>query len=259
MRLTLLGTGTSFGVPQIGCSCAVCQSTDPRDKRNRAAAVIETDAGTILIDTPPELRLQLLAAGISAADAVLFTHKHADHVAGIDDLRAFSVRKREPLPLYANAMTRDFLLQSYRYIFDPEVVAVRGTSKPRLEMHLVEPWRPFTVAGVEVLPLPFLHGPVDVLGFRIGRMAYITDVKSIPPDARKALGGLDVLILNSLWWREHPTHQSIPEAIEAAQAIGARRTYLTHLSHETGHAKLAEALPDGIEPGYDGLTLEIAA
>lgn len=259
MRLTLLGTGTSFGVPQIGCSCAVCHSTDPRDRRYRAAAAIETDSGTILIDTPPELRLQLLAAGVSAADAVLFTHQHADHVAGIDDLRAFSVRRRDPLPLYANAMTRDFLFQSYQYIFDPGVVAVPGTSIPRLELHLIEPWRPFTVAGVEVLPLPFLHGPVDVLGFRIGRLAYITDVKAIPPDAREALAGLDVLIVNALWWRQHPTHQSIPEAIEAAQAIGARHTYLTHLSHETGHAKLAESLPDGIQPGYDGLTLEIAA
>ncbi|MBX3146006.1 MAG: MBL fold metallo-hydrolase [Gemmatimonadales bacterium] len=258
MRLTLLGTGTSFGVPQIGCGCGVCLSTDPRDRRYRAAAAIDTGAGTILIDTPPELRLQLLAAGVAAADAVLFTHKHADHVAGIDDLRAFSVRKREALPLYANEMTRDFLLQSYQYIFDPGVTAVPGTSKPRLEMHVVEPWRPFTVAGVEVLPLPFLHGPVDVLGFRIGRLAYITDVKAVPQDAREALTGLDVLVINALWWRQHPTHQSIPEAIEAAQAIGARRTYLTHLSHETGHAKLAESLPDGIEPGYDGLTLEIA-
>lgn len=163
-------------------------------------------------------------------------------MAGIDDLRAFSVRKREALPLYANEMTRDFLLQSYQYIFDPGVTAVPGTSKPRLEMHVVEPWRPFTVAGVEVLPLPFLHGPVDVLGFRIGRLAYITDVKAVPQDAREALTGLDVLVINALWWRQHPTHQSIPEAIEAAQAIGARRTYLTHLSHETGHAKLAESL-----------------
>ena len=258
MRLTLLGTGTSFGVPQIGCDCAVCHSADPRDRRHRTAALIETAGGNILIDTPPELRLGLLTAKVADVAAVLFTHEHADHVGGIDDLRIFSLKHRGPLPVYANRATAEFLRTSYRYIFDDGVVPLAGTSKPRLALEAITPGRPFAVAGLEVMPLAFAHGLTEVIGFRAGRMAYITDVKVIPPAARPALAGLDVLVLNALWWRDHPTHLSIPEAIAAAQAIGAKRTYLTHLTHETGHAELAASLPPGIEPGYDGLTLEIA-
>ena len=258
MRLTLLGTGTSFGVPQVGCGCAVCHSADPRDRRHRTAALIEAPGGTILIDTPPELRIELLAAGVSDLAAVLFTHEHADHVGGIDDLRIFSLKHQGPLPVYANRATAEFLRTSYRYIFDDGVVPLPGTSKPRLALETITPGRPFTVAGLTILPLAFTHGQTEVIGFRAGRMAYITDVKAIPLDALPALAGLDVLVLNALWWRHHPTHLSIPEAIAAAQAIGAERTYLTHLTHETGHAELTAALPAGIEPGYDGLTLEIA-
>ena len=257
IRLTLLGTGTSFGVPQIGCECAVCRSNDPRDRRHRTAALLETDRATILIDTPPELRVQLLAANPARIDAVLFTHEHADHVAGIDDLRVFSVRQRSPLPVFANRATASFLTDSYRYIFDDSVVPIPGTSKPRLSLTTIEPGQPVVIAGVSVLPLGFSHGSSEVLGFRFGPIAYITDVKAVPPEARTALQGLDVLVLNALWWRAHPTHQSIPEAIEAARRIGARRTILTHLTHETGHAELAAALPPGVEPGYDGMTLEI--
>ena len=256
-RLTLLGTGTSFGVPQIGCECAVCRSTDPRDRRHRTAALLEADGATILIDTPPELRIQLLAANPPRLDAVLFTHEHADHVAGIDDLRMFSVRQRAPLPVFANRPTAAFLNDSYRYIFDNDVVPVRGTSKPRLALTAIEAGRPFTIAGIDVLPLGFSHGTTEVLGFRFGPIAYVTDVKAVPPAACEALQGLDLLVLNALWWRSHPTHQSIPEAIEAARQIGARRTILTHLTHETGHAELAARLPPGVEPGYDGMTLEI--
>jgi len=257
MRLTLLGTGTSFGVPQIGCECAVCSSTDPRDRRMRTAALIEWQGATILVDTPPEVRLELLAAGTSRIDAVLFTHEHADHVAGIDDLRIFSVRQRTAIPLFANAATAAFLKASYRYIFDETMTPVPGTSKPRLSLEVIMPDRPFRAAGIDVLPLGFQHGITEVLGFRIGTVAYVTDVKAVPDRAREALRGLEVLVLNALWWRHHPTHQSIPEAIEAAAAIGAKRTILTHLTHETGHAALAAALPPGIEPGYDGMTLEI--
>ncbi len=258
MRLTLLGTGTSFGVPQIGCDCAVCRSADPRDRRYRTAGLIETAGGNILIDTPPEIRVELLAAQVPDLAAVLFTHEHADHVAGIDDLRIFSLKRRAPLPVYANRATGDFLKASYRYIFDDGMVPVPGTSKPRLALETITPQKPFIAAGAEILPLAFAHGNTEVLGFRIGRLAYLTDVKTVPPEARAFLAGLDVLVLNALWWREHPTHQSIPEAVRAAEAIGAKRTYLTHLTHETGHAELAASLPSGIEPGYDGLTLEIA-
>ncbi len=257
MRLTFLGTGTSFGVPQIGCGCAVCRSTDPRDKRTRSAALVEAGGSRILIDTPPELRLQLIAGGITQVDAVVYTHEHADHTAGIDDLRMFSVRQRGPLPIYGPPETLDRLRASFGYIFDDAVRPYEGTSKPSLELRALQPGRQVEVAGVPLLPLAFQHGHLRVYGYRFGSLAYITDVKSIPEAERNRLRGLDVLALNALWWRPHPTHLSIPEAVETAQALGARRTYLTHLTHETGHAELAGQLPEGILPAYDGLTVEV--
>jgi phosphoribosyl 1,2-cyclic phosphate phosphodiesterase len=256
MRLTFLGTGTSFGVPQVGCSCAVCRSTDPRDRRSRSAALIETGGGTILIDTPPELRLQLIAAGVNRIDAVVYTHEHADHISGIDDLRIFSVRQRHALPVYGPPETLDRLRGSYSYIFDGQRV-YEGTSKPDLDLQAIEPGRPVEIAGSQVLPLAFRHGHLRVYGYRIGDLAYITDAKAIDEPERRRLEGLDTLVLNALWWRPHPTHMSIPEAIATAQLLGPRRTYLTHLTHETGHADLADRLPAGIVPAYDGLIVEV--
>lgn len=257
MRLRFLGTGTSFGIPQVGCGCAVCRSTDPRDQRTRSAALLETDGAAILIDTPPELRLQLIRDGISHIDAVLYTHEHADHIAGIDDLRAFSARAGAALPVYGPAETLQRLASAYQYIFDEEVRPVPGTSKPRLQAVALEPGREVTVAGVTVLPIEFWHGPMRVFGYRFGPVAYITDVKSVSPAAVEALQGTELLALNALWWRPHPTHLSITEAIEAARAVGAEQTFLTHLTHETGHVELAAALPPGIAPAYDGLVVEV--
>jgi len=258
MRLTLLGTGTSFGIPQVGCTCEVCRSDDPRDSRTRTGGLVESGDSTILIDTPPELRQQLVRAGTRRLDAVLYTHEHADHTAGIDDLRIFTVKQRGPLPVYGPQETLERLRQGFQYIFDDGIQPYAGTSKPLLHPEPIEAGTEITVAGVPVLPLEFDHGHSRVFGYRFGRMAYITDVKSVPPEARSALQGLDVLILNALWWRPHPTHLSIGEAVETAQAIGARETYLTHLTHETAHEDLARELPDGIQPGYDGLTLEVS-
>src|SRR5919112_246418 len=254
MRLTFLGTGTSFGVPQIGCDCAVCRSTDPRDKRTRSGAVLEADGSTILIDTPPELRLQLIAAGVSRIDAVVYTHEHADHINGIDDLRVFSVRQRTPLPIYGPAETLARLRSSFNYIFDDAVHPYEGTSKPRLTLHPAEPDQLVRIAGIDVLPLSFKHGHLRVFGYRFGKLAYITDIKEILESERRQLRDLDVLVLNALWWRPHPTHLSISEAIETARDLGARRTYLTHLTHETGHSELEAQLPGGVFPAYDGLT-----
>jgi len=258
MRLTFLGTGTSFGVPQIGCDCAVCRSTDPRDKRTRSGAILEAGGSTILIDTPPELRLQLIAGGFTGINAVVYTHEHADHVNGIDDLRIFSVRQRRPLPIYGPGETLERVKASFNYIFDEAVRPYEGTSKPRLTLHPTEPGRSVTIAGIEVLPLAFEHGHLRVFGYRFGSLAYITDVKAIPEREYPQLQGLEVLVLNALWWRSHPTHLSISEAIDAARALGARRTYLTHLTHETGHAELEAKLPAGIFPAHDGLRVEVA-
>jgi phosphoribosyl 1,2-cyclic phosphate phosphodiesterase len=257
VRLVFLGTGTSFGVPQIGCECAVCRSADPRDRRTRSGAVVQAGGKTLLIDTPPELRLQLLGAGLTQVDAVLYTHAHADHINGIDDLRVFSVRQRRPLPCYGPAETLVQLQSNFRYIFDEEIRAYEGTSKPRLELHPLEPGEAVEIAGIPVLPLAFEHGYLRVFGYRFGPIAYLTDVKSVPEESRAALAGLRVLVLNALWWRTHPTHLSIGEAVETARAIGAERTYLTHLTHETGHSALERELPPGIAPAYDGLTIEV--
>lgn len=259
MRLRLLGTGTSFGVPQVGCQCPVCQSDDPRDRRTRTSALIEAGGATLLIDSPPELRLQLVAAGVDTVDAVLYTHEHADHVMGIDDLRVFSVRSRQPLPAFGPPATLDYLRSTFRYIFDESVQVPKGTSRPRIDLTPLRAGEPVVVAGVEVLPLAVEHGWTPVLGYRIGPVAYLTDVKRLPDRTLEALDGLEVLVLGALWWRDHPTHQSIPEAIELARRIGAGRTLLTHLSHETGHRELADRLPEGIAPGYDGLVMEVTA
>ena len=257
MKLTLLGTGTSFGVPQIGCHCAVCCSDDARDQRTRTSAVIQTANATILIDTPPELRLQLLRAGLSRIDAVCYTHEHADHVSGIDDLRLFTVRDKRPMPIFGPVETLDRLREGFRYIFDDTIKAQPGTSKPNLVPQSVEPGQAFEVAGESILPLAFAHGNMRVFGYRIGPVAYVTDVKAVPDSQRDALRGLDVLVLNALWWRSHPTHMSISEAVTTAQDLGAAHTYLTHLTHETGHRELEAALPPGISPAYDGLTVEV--
>lgn len=257
MRLTFLGTGTSFGVPQVGCACAVCRSEDPRDRRTRVGAVVEAQGTRLLLDTPPELRLQLLATGISDVDAVCFTHEHADHTHGIDDLRAISVRKPEGLPLYGAAETLRALEGRFPYIFDAAVRPLPGTSKPEGRAHTLVAGTPARIGALEVLPVEVPHGRSSVLGFRIGLLGYVTDAKVVPPAARDALRGVRVLVLNALFPEPHPTHLSVDEAVATAREIGAERTYLTHLTHRTGHAALAAALPPDIIPAHDGLIVEI--
>jgi phosphoribosyl 1,2-cyclic phosphate phosphodiesterase len=259
VRLIFLGTGTSFGVPQIGCHCPTCTSPDPRDRRTRSGALIETRGRRLLLDTPPELRLQLVAAGVDRIDAVLFTHAHADHVHGIDDLRALSVRQGAVLPAYGSAATLAELSAKFPYIFDPSIVVHPGTSKPELAAHPLEPGRETTIGGVPVLPLALPHGDQEVFGYRVGPLAYLTDVKTIPDAVAAALERLDVLVLNALLPRPHPLHLSIPEAVAAAQRIGARRTFFTHLTHDATHEALAARLPPGIAPAYDGLVIDLDA
>lgn len=258
MKLTFLGTGTSFGVPQVGCHCAVCRSSDPRDTRSRVGALIETDRGTrLLVDTPPELRMQLITAGIDCIDAVLFTHDHADHTHGLDDIRAITVRRDGPMMMYGPADSLERLSHRFAYIFDCRVRALPGTSKPEGIARPVAAGETLTVGDAEVTAIALPHGPVTVFGYRIGALGYITDAQSIPAAAVEALRGVKVLVLNALFRTEHPTHLSLPEAVRAARAIGAERTYLTHLTHDNMHADLEAELPRGITPAFDGLTVRV--
>lgn len=262
LRATLLGTGTSTGVPVIGCRCRVCTSADPRDARLRTAAyvVAETEAGPVhlVLDTGPDFRQQALANGIARVDAVLYTHAHFDHVVGADDLRPFLAGNPTPIPCYADAATAATLRRMLGYIF------ADGTYPGVAQLRLHEVAGPFVVrsryapeAAAEVLPIPALHGRQPVLGFRIGRFAYLTDVSLVPDTSLALLGGVDTLVLDGLRPDPHPTHLSIPEAVALANRIGARRTFLVHMTHSVRHAEAEAGLPPHVRLGYDGLALEV--
>jgi phosphoribosyl 1,2-cyclic phosphate phosphodiesterase len=258
LKLTFLGTGTSFGVPVVGCDCAACTSLDPRDRRTRHGALVEVPEGRLLVDAPPELRLQLLAADVRGVDAVWFTHVHADHVHGIDDLRVFTVRRNIDLPAYVGAEYLDHMAARFQYIFDDDIQPAQGSSKPRIRLIPLEPGRPVEILGRSFLPVEVPHGPVRVYGFRVGGLGYVTDAKALPAAALAAFTGVDILVLNALWFgKVHPSHFNVEEAVEAARTVGARRTFLTHLTHRVTHAQLLARLPEGVEPAHDGLTVYV--
>ena len=218
MRVTVLGSGTSHGVPMIGCACEVCTSDDPRDRRSRPSIVVALDAGTILVDTAPELRLQAIANGLRRVDAVLFTHTHADHVHGIDDLRAFNALQRGAIPIYGSPASMRDIRARFDYIFVHTFV---GGGIPMLDLHPVE--GPFTLLGQEIVPITVLHGSLPVYADRFGRFAYVTDCSSIPDASMEQLGGLDVLILDALRRQPHPTHFNIAQALEVIAALRPRQ------------------------------------
>jgi phosphoribosyl 1,2-cyclic phosphate phosphodiesterase len=212
----------------------------------------------VLVDTPPELRLQLLRAGVEHVDAVWFTHVHADHIHGIDDLRIFSLRTGRSLPAYASEDARAVLQRRFDYIFDQPGVTERGVSKPQITLNALQKGRPQRVAERMFLPLEVQHGSQKVMGFRVGGLGYVTDAKKLPPQTVEALMGVQVLVLNALWWGDpHPSHFNVEEAVSTARVIGARRTFLTHLTHRVSHEDLVRSLPEGVQPAYDGLSVEV--
>lgn len=252
MRLTFLGTGTSTGVPIIACRCKVCTSTDPRDRRTRPSLLLEFDDRVVVIDTTPDFRQQALREGLARLDAVLFTHAHADHLLGLDDTRIFYFRQGVPTPIYADPDTMQRIRHTFRYIFD-------GTYKygavGKLDPRLID--GPFDLWGLRLVPVPVLHGDLPVLGFRFGTVAYVTDFNTIPESSLALLAGLDVLILDALRHKPHPTHSSLSQSLELVEKLKPRQAFFTHVAHELGHQETDATLPAHVRLAYDGLKVKL--
>jgi len=249
LDITILGSGTSTGIPVIGCNCPVCTSADPRNRRTRCSALLQYGVHNILIDTSPDLRLQALREDIRHIDAVLYTHSHADHMHGIDDLRSFSLHSGKPIPVYGSTRTLKRVRENFSYIFDdmdqPGFI-------PQLTLFPVE--ISFELFELQIIPIPLLHGQMQVLGYRCGPLAYLTDCSAIPDSSLELLEDLELLVLDGLRFKPHKTHFNIDQAVQMAQTIGARQTWLTHLSHDVDHPRHEPQLPEGIYLAYDGQT-----
>jgi phosphoribosyl 1,2-cyclic phosphate phosphodiesterase len=252
-RVTFLGTGTSHGVPMIGCRCATCRSADPRDHRWRPSLHIELATGTsVLVDASPDLRAQVLRFGVDRVDAILLTHAHADHVLGLDDVRRFNDLQGAAIPCYGNVWTVADVRRTFAYAFAPPQ---EGGGVPRLALYCLG--GPFCLGGVEVVPVPVLHGGLAILGYRLGDFAYLTDCSAIPEPSWPLLEGVRWLAIDALRDRPHPTHFTLAQALEVAGRLGPERTWLTHICHDLPHAATARRLPPGVEMAYDGLAVEV--
>ena len=254
VEVVVLGSGTSHGVPMIGCDCAVCTSSDPRDSRTRASIYVRSGGESVLIDTSPELRVQCIANGIYTVSAILFTHHHADHVSGLDDVRRFNWLTRDVVRCYGTARTLQGLRAMFRYAFEDAPGSPH--SRPALDTVTISD-APFQLGELTVTPIPLLHGPMEVHGFRFGRFAYCTDCSAIPPESFDRLADLDVLILDAVRHQPHPAHFNLQQALEVVHELRPRQTYLTHLSHSFPHADTEAELPTGVNLAYDGLRFEV--
>ena len=250
-RLEFLGTGTSQGVPMIGCSCEVCSSSDPRDKRLRASVMVDYCGKRFLVDAGPDFRQQMLRAGVSHVDAILLTHNHKDHTGGLDDIRAFNYLEKSATQIYCEKYVEESLRKEYSYAFAEE----KYPGAPEWEVHLIDD-KPFCIDGVEIIPIRGKHFTLPVLGYRFGNIAYCTDMNRIPDEEYSKLEGLDHFIINCVRRGRHISHYSLEGALEVAARVGARHTWLTHLSHQLPrYEELIEELPEGVEPAYDGLVI----
>ena len=255
-RLIVLGSGTSTGVPVLGCDCRVCTSDDPRNQRTRPSVLFRLAAGNLLIDTTPEMRIQLLRERIHEVHAIAYTHAHADHLFGLDDARLFPKHIGGPVPLYCEEETEGTIRSVFHYAFDAHAAKVPAGGLPKLRFERIQPGEPFTVLGERVLPLRLEHGRFRVLGFRIGGLAYCTDVVRIPEETWPSLEGLDVLILDALRYDPHPTHFSLEQALDVVARLGPGKTWLTHLSHSFDHGPAEAVLPPNVRLAYDGLSID---
>ncbi len=254
LRVTFLGTGTSQGVPIIGCPCMVCQSTDERDKRLRTSILVESETTHVVIDSGPDFRQQMLRAGVKKLDGLIFTHSHKDHVAGMDDIRAYNYLHQKPVDVYANLATQKVLAREFEYVFNGD----KYPGIPEVNMHQIEAGQTFAIGDITFEAIEVMHYKMPVLGFRIGRFTYITDANFISESSMQQLRGTEVLVLNALRREKHVSHFSLSEAIQKAGEIGARQTYFTHASHQLGkHHDVSNELPEAIALAYDGLVLDI--
>jgi phosphoribosyl 1,2-cyclic phosphate phosphodiesterase len=254
VKVTFLGTGTSHGVPMIGCTCATCRSGDPRDRRLRPALFVEPDdGGAILVDAGPDLRQQALTHGIRRVDAIVFTHGHADHVLGLDEVRRYNALQRGGIPCYADARTVGEIRRMFSYVFDS--ATPRGGGVPQLDTFTIA--GPFCIGRQEIVPVPIFHGERPILGLRFGRFAYLTDCNRIPDASWPLLDGVEVAVVDALRDRPHPTHFTLAEAVDAARRIGARQTYFTHMCHDLPHQATCARLPPAMQLAYDGLVVHV--
>lgn len=253
-EFVVLGCGTSVGVPMVGCDCPVCTSTDPKNYRTRASVLLRLPGGNLVIDTGPEFRLQLVRERVPLVHAVLYTHYHADHLFGLDDARQFPRKLGGPLPLYCTDEVEEVVRQVFAYAFHPQATDLPAGVLPKLEFRRITPTTPFNVLGETITPIPLIHSRFNVLGFRMGDVAYCTDVSHIPDTSWSLLEGLDVLILDALKpGRPHPAHLSVDQAVAAHERVRPKRTILTHMGHEIEYGSLQRTLPPGVEPAFDGL------
>ncbi|MEE8451600.1 MAG: MBL fold metallo-hydrolase [Thermoguttaceae bacterium] len=255
-RLIFLGTGTSHGVPVIGCGCPVCASRSPKNQRTRCGLILGLPEGNLLVDSPPELRLQLLREGIGSIHGVLYTHEHADHLFGLDDLRIFASYLGDDLPIYCNETVEHRIRRTFDYAFDPVTRAYPAGGVPRLVFRRIDT-EPLAILGAQVIPIPLQHGRFEVQGYRVGNIAYCTDTNGIPPESCQLLQDLDVLILDALRHRPHATHFNLEEAIAVAGELAPRRTLFTHMSHDLDHETTNATLPPGMELAYDGMWIPL--
>jgi phosphoribosyl 1,2-cyclic phosphate phosphodiesterase len=254
IKITVLGSGTSSGVPTIGCTCDVCHSTDPRDRRLRPSILIQYSGYNVVVDTSPDFRAQVLRARLERLDAILYTHSHADHILGLDDVRPFNYRQKSLIPVYATQETLDVIQRVFRYAFDSEP---SQSSVPKLDLRVLT-GAPFQLFGTEFIPIRLCHGSGAVLGFRFGRAAYLTDHSEIPEESREKLSDLDILFLDALRHRPHPTHTTVENAVRLVEELKPKRAFFTHMCHDLSHERTEAALPPHIRLAYDGLELEVA-
>jgi len=254
LKVTFLGTGTSQGVPVIACDCAVCKSADKHDKRLRVSILIEVEGKTIVIDTGPDFRYQMLRAGVKNLDAILYTHEHKDHVAGLDDVRAFNYVQDSEIDIYAHNRVQEALKKEFHYVFSGN----NYPGIPRLKLNTIKDGQPFQAAGIDIIPISVMHFQLPVLGFRIADFTYITDANMITAEEKSKIKGSEILVINALQKEKHISHFTLAEALDLAAEIGAKKTYLTHISHRMGkHDEVSEELPEGVFLAYDGLELEM--